>query len=528
MIRPMLGLWIGLLALSGCPKDGGKPAALAAAELEAELAPVEPVNVRLNRAASLLTTLNRDDANQAIELLQGVVAEDDSLAVAHFNLGVAYVQVDGDAAAISAFQRVIELDDTYEDAWYYLGLAEERLGRSDAAMTTYRSAISRFPRNIELRVALIAELREQGFLDMAIDEAKTALKVNANSLALYDAMGRAYIEMEEHDLARFVYLKAEELDGADESPMIQSQIGWVYYLRGEPRVAEARLEKALEIRGNFVPALVYLAWLRLQDRNYGDMVSLLELAAKEDPTNHGVWMNLGIAYRGVGSFAQSQQAYERALELHPDDPSPWFNLGILLGDYLKDYDGAVSAFKRYLGGGGPQDELAHEYIDKVQKEQKRAKKRRQKDAERQARDAERAERQRLLEEAERREAEEEAERQRLLQEGAVNPVEAEGEGSAGQAPAVQWGPVETEPAMPDSPPAPGGELAADPTPDSDADPTAPNPEPAAPEQDPNTADAPDSQLAPPEEASDAPVVEWGPTETDSEESPDPSVGEDAP
>jgi tetratricopeptide (TPR) repeat protein len=101
----------------------------------------------------------------------------------------------------------------------------------------------------------------------------------------------------------------------------------------------------------------------------------------------------------VGRLDDAEKAYRKALTLNPANPAPHFNLGVLLGDYQKDYDGAISAFTTYVSAGGERAELAEEYISDVEKEKKRAERRAKARADKAKRDAERAEKKRLLEEA---------------------------------------------------------------------------------------------------------------------------------
>jgi Flp pilus assembly protein TadD len=90
----------------------------------------------------------------------------------------------------------------------------------------------------------------------------------------------------------------------------------------------------------------------MENHDYETAVPLLEGAARLDESNHGVFVDLGIAYRGLGRPEDARRAWEKALEIDEGNPAPHFNLGILLGDDLKDYDGALVAFQAYLDGGG--------------------------------------------------------------------------------------------------------------------------------------------------------------------------------
>ena len=137
-----------------------------------------------------------------------------------------------------------------------------------------------------------------------------------------------------------------------------------------------------------MPALVYLSSIYMEDHRYADTVPLLEKAASKAPENHGVQMTLGVAYRGVGRYDDAQKAYRKALALDPADPDPHLNLGILFGDYLKDYDKALASYNDYLSSGGKESELVEEYVKRTEREKKRAAKLADRERKRKEREAE--------------------------------------------------------------------------------------------------------------------------------------------
>jgi tetratricopeptide (TPR) repeat protein len=359
------------------------------------------IEEKVNAAVGLLDDEeNQENIQKAIGELEGLVRESPSEAMAHFNLGVAYHLADKKDDAKRAYQAAVNLDPTIGDAWLYQGVLQEEQGRVDSAISNYRTGIRNDPENMNVRVALIGLLRKEGRQVEAIDEAKAALKVNANSLAVYNNMGLAYLDNGDLALARFVYQKALEIgDEAKNNAYLQSNYGWVLYQKGEKGPATYRLQKAVELDPELVPALIYLSKLYMEDRNYSDTIDLLERAAKKAPENHGVQMNLGIAYRGVGRFDDAKVAYGKAIEIDPNIPDPYINLGILYGDYTKEYKESLDAFGKYVEMGGPQSAQATVYIEAIEKEQSRSERRKKAEEARKQREKDREERKRMLEEA---------------------------------------------------------------------------------------------------------------------------------
>ncbi len=403
--------WLLLLVLAGvagCPRGG--PPSTSVAEVDpgappptrSELAGAEEVSAaeRLTDAILLLETGHAGALVRAERLLTVVVADDPQGALGWFNLGVAQQRLNKLDPARRSYEQALSRDPGLAVAHLYVGLIHEAQERPDLAVATYRRAIEQFGDDMALRAALVGALRKQGTVDEAIEEAKAALRVNASSLPIYNELGLAWIEKGDLGLARFVFQKAlNGIEGARESAPLHANLGRVYSLEGDEARSRYYLERAVELDPQSVPALVYLSRRYLDDHNHAGALPLLERALAQQPGNHGVLVNLGIAYRGVGRHDEARRAYEKALEVNPRDPTPHFDLGILLGDHLKQYDQGIASFKRYLDAGGPQQELARTYLAELEKERERAAKRSKAEEERRAREAERVARERLLEEA---------------------------------------------------------------------------------------------------------------------------------
>lgn len=455
----------------------------------------------VNTSAELLVTLKPEDADKALADLDRVIQAFPDDKKARYNKGLA-LQVKGDfEAAIAVYDELIALDDTYTPARFAKGVALERLERASLALAVYEEAIEKDPEDMNVRTALISSLRRQDQLSRAEKAAKDALKVNSKSLPIYNELGLVYLEQGQPMKARFVYQKAEaEVEGAAKDAPIRCNLGRSFLDTGEKAVAKVFLEQSRDLDPNYFPMLVYLADIYMDDRNYADALPLLEKATLKEPTNQGVLMSLGLAYRGVGDLDKAKATYEKAMANEPSDPAPHFNLAILLGDYQKDYDASIAAFDKYVELGGKDVERAEEYKEDIEKERKRAEKQRKAAEERARRQREKEERARLLKEAEeraKREAEEAA---------AAGGTEGELPPDGGSAP--------------EGDAVPEGEMA----PDGDASPEGGDVSGTgdAPPADPSMSPPADPSMAPPADPSMAPPAEDASPDPASTEAADPA------
>ncbi|MEN0062924.1 MAG: tetratricopeptide repeat protein [Myxococcota bacterium] len=395
--------WLALGLLLGC---GKKTPPVAPAETvvnaptEGTFDPNAPLADKLALAIEKIQSGTVDDLTLAVAILTQCLPEDPGGAT-ELNLGIALQKLGKLAEAVPRYDTVLAMHPDWAEAWVYKGSALEQLDRPNQAVSVYRDALGVDSENMGARVALIQVLRTLGRPDDAIAEAKAALKVNASSLPVYNNFALAYLDKGEMTLARFILQKAlQSVEGASANAYLHTNLGWSHYLDGNKPAAIQSLLKAVELEPDLVPALVYLATVYLEDRNYGDMIPLLETALKQDPDNPDVHLNLGIAYRGMERFDEAKQAYETALKLAPESPDPWFNLGILLGDSLKEYEASVAAFNRYLDAGGAEPERAQTYIAAVNKERETAERRAKAEAARKQRELERQREQELLRQTE--------------------------------------------------------------------------------------------------------------------------------
>ncbi len=367
------------------------------------LPPGVPVPVPSNddavaRAFAVLSDPSPTAAQSAIGILQTALQADPGSSVARVNLGLALQRTGDLAGAAREYQAVTVSDPGCGAAWALLGWTKAIQGDPVGAESTWRDGVRAAPSDMTVRAALANGLRDWKRSAEAVDVAKEALRIDTRSVEIYTALGQAYLDQGQLQLAKFVFQKAlrdtdgdgkSDLPGADGSADLHCALGWTWFQLGDTYTAQTELEKAVKFDPQLVTALIYLSRLYLDQHNYADTVPLLERASAQAPGNHAVWMNLGLAYRGAGKLAEAKATYQKALTIDPAVPDPHFNLAVLMGDYEKNYPGAIAEYRAYIDAGGAETLLAESYIEAVEKEQKTQDKRKKADEDRKRREEER-------------------------------------------------------------------------------------------------------------------------------------------
>ncbi len=94
--------------------------------------------------------------------------------------------------------------------------------------------------------------------------------------------------------------------------------------------------------GNLASFAAYLA-----DRGYlPGSVSLFHAAAKADPENPALWLNLGTVQFRSGQYDRAAQSFQRTLKLDPNNAWAHYNLGAVFAE--NDYDRAIREFATAL------------------------------------------------------------------------------------------------------------------------------------------------------------------------------------
>jgi len=325
---------------------------------------------------------------------------------AHYNLGLVLLEMGALADARASFQKAVNYKPDMRDALLALAIAAEREDALGVAERTYLKGQSiAGDEDVDFKNGLARVMRKRGNAEAARDMAREILEVNANSVDAYNTLGLAYMDLDEIELARFVFIKAEaSVPGGAENASIQANLGLVFFKKGDEFEAEARFVRAIALDPDHVGASVNLAYLKLQNLDFEGARDLLEKAAKRLPNSVPIKLDLAVAYSGMGEFKKAESLYEEvASRSGKHQAAAVYNLGILYADKIKDLDAALAQYNKYISLEESQGRIVGDedpvrtYIAEVEKTKTREERRRK-----------REERKRAKEEAKRRKAAEEA------------------------------------------------------------------------------------------------------------------------
>ena len=330
-----------LLTEARADEEAGKPKAAVAKYREAiRLAPTDyEANSRL--VALLVREGAGADAVEAAKAYKA--ASPDDLRGNHL-LADAYLVAGDYGEAAAAMSRLLQFED---DATAYEKRARARVLAGDlrGGEEDYRKALELDSENIDYLVGLGSVLLRRESRDQAREALSKALEANAEHGRANILMGILYRDAMELDTALKHHLRAARVD--PENPRAHFELGITYNLRGDNIAAEASLAKAVRLEPNdginwyaYAEALRVLGKFQESLDPYRKAVELLP-GHKKAPNK------LGYVLFKLGKVAEAEVVLTAAVRNNPNDPYPYFNLGMVYASGEK-LALAINSFQRFL------------------------------------------------------------------------------------------------------------------------------------------------------------------------------------
>jgi Flp pilus assembly protein TadD len=272
------------------------------------------------------------------------IALDDKLAEAHLNLALLLMDQEP-AAAIAPLSKVIERKP--EQAWprQLLGTAYERTGKLPEAVEQYRAAARLDAKNSEVRTGLGRALLNLNRAGEAESAFRDVLQIEPKSAAA--RLGLAECLLAQHQAEAAAPALAAYLEVAPEDDATRLRLASVLagLRKYEPALAE--LDRVDAGRGNTAETLRLRAEILFRQNNLPEATAALEKAVQLAPRDAGLRAQLGRLWLERRDFPSAERELLEALRLDPK-----------LTDAVGDLAAVYYLGEKYEAALRAQDELA--------------------------------------------------------------------------------------------------------------------------------------------------------------------------
>jgi tetratricopeptide (TPR) repeat protein len=276
---------------------------------------------------------------------------------AHMNLGADLARLGNRDEAMEHFLAAEQLNPKYYRAPYNRGALLDELGRTHDAELAYRRSLELEPRYLLGRVSLGEMLFVNGEFDSARAEFEKVIAYDGRWEAEQNPTARARAARALSYLQETEALRRESLGDCvlrDET-FRRAEIA---RLRGRNDEAISTLRMYFEGGGKCAEAYRALGWVLLQINELPGAEDAFLRARTAEPRLPGVHLALGQMAAIHGDSDAAIRELETEHRIHPGDPSPLLEIGLVHERLRSDPEQASKWFQRYLEQGGDEKFLA--------------------------------------------------------------------------------------------------------------------------------------------------------------------------
>jgi len=216
------GFAVSVPGLPGCHSQGDTEAEALANIAKHSQARMAAISVTRVNGALVVEVTDDGRGLDAQKIRSKAIELDPKFALAWYNRGVAYDQLDQFDKAIADFSKAIELDSKYALAWYNRGMAYLDLGQKENAIADYSKAIeldSKLPAAHNNLAWLLATCPDVEYHDpgRAVELAKKAVALEPKNGNYWNTLGTAYYRAGKWPAAIEALSKSMELRNGGDS-----------------------------------------------------------------------------------------------------------------------------------------------------------------------------------------------------------------------------------------------------------------------------------------------------------------------
>jgi tetratricopeptide (TPR) repeat protein len=281
----------------------------------------------------------------SVTLFEHATAVTEDNALAHINLGVAYLNDGRFDDASRELERAIEIHPGSAEAYFSLASVRARQRRPEEALELYRAALRLDPSSSATHGELGRFLLGRGDPGQALVHFReaTALSPEDGDLLADQALALASQGRQEEADRLF----REAAGRASDPARLNYNRGVVLLGRGDPEQAARHFEEALAIRPDYYDAEYHLGLALATAGNLDEAFEHLEKARELNPESAEVYYSLGLVFARLGDLDRAASSFSRSIELDPDQPDAHYSLGLAYAG-RGNLDHAIESYQRAL------------------------------------------------------------------------------------------------------------------------------------------------------------------------------------
>jgi len=222
-----------------------------------------------------------------------------------------------DSEAVLAYQRALVLEPRNVEALVGLANTLQRLGRLEEALQVWQRVIAAAPGRGEAYINQGNVLYDLQRYEDALARYTRALQHAPNNALAYRQVGRVLLKLARFEEALAAYQQASVIAPKDASSLLGK--GFALEALGQRDRAISAYTRAIQVDPGNVEATLHAGQLLLRRRRTSEVQALARQVLALNERNQGAWLIQGAALMSIGSYQGALAAYERAIQVAPDD-----------------------------------------------------------------------------------------------------------------------------------------------------------------------------------------------------------------
>jgi tetratricopeptide (TPR) repeat protein len=276
--------------------------------------------------------------------LDAVLLQSPAASQAHHDLALVKIRLGKPGEAIDAAQQAFALNPQDVVAARMAISLLAAAGRLSDAELFAENAANKAPKDVNIRNLEVDVLIERKEYLRAIDQSRDLLKQDEVNVSVMKNLARAYYYMGKEKTAKFVFLRALELDKSDAEIL--------YYLARIGHRANRNREKilalyarVLEVRPDMPEVLNNVGLIFYETRNWELAEERFAAAVKASPKFKEARLNWANSLRGLQRYDEADQVFEALLNEFPGYAPAYYNRGLM---YWENEFGSLGKQERFL------------------------------------------------------------------------------------------------------------------------------------------------------------------------------------